>query len=235
MGHDRIVSPWSLWQGDSVTIYTDIVQRSPEWYAIRAGKLTGSIAKAVVSAPSTATYRNAKAKLVVERLNGKPYERAFSTPALEQGKELEPIARAAYEARTGYVVSEVGFVSSDQGDAGCSPDGVVFDAVFDKVNGDVLIPTGEVQIKCPQAANHLHHLTAGIPDDYLPQILHHLWITGAQWIDFVSYNPDFPPAHQLYVCRYYRNEDRIEEYARKARNFLSDVNATTQQLLRGNE
>jgi hypothetical protein len=33
-----------------------------------------------------------------------------------------------------------------------------------------------------------------VPSDYLGQITHNLWITGAQWCDFVSFDDRFPPA-----------------------------------------
>lgn len=201
-----------------------MAQRSPEWFAARLGKLTGSLAKDATSAPSSAAYQNAKAKLVVERLTGKSAERKFTTAAVEQGKELEPIARALYEARTGLCVQEIGYVDAGA-EIGCSPDGVVGDTDTEF--------EGEVQIKCPQIAAHLIHVMRGIPDSYMPQLLHHFWITGAKWIDFVSYNPEFPAEHQLYVCRLLRPQELVDRYISKARVFLDDVNETVRQLAPG--
>jgi len=77
------------------------------------------------------------------------------------------------------ILTSSGFLEHDTLMAGCSLDGHVGD--FE----------GLVEIKCPQAATHLDYLKTGtIPGDYYKQITHALWITGAQWCDWLSFNPD---------------------------------------------
>lgn len=56
----------------------DMEQRSPEWYVIRAGKLTGSAAFAILAKgrgkEEAAPRRNLRARLVAEQLTGQPEE-----------------------------------------------------------------------------------------------------------------------------------------------------------------
>ena len=87
-------------------------QGSPEWLAARAGHVTGSRASDVLATLKTgkpaASREDYKAQLVCERLTGKPQDSGYTNAAMERGKELEPHARAAYEAHTGYLVMESG-------------------------------------------------------------------------------------------------------------------------------
>ena len=46
-----------------------------------------------------------------------------------RGTELEPEARSFYEFETGATVTEVGFITNDDGTAGCSPDGLIDESV----------------------------------------------------------------------------------------------------------
>jgi hypothetical protein len=81
-------------------------------------------------------------------------------------------------------------------------------------------------LKCPKSATHLKYLRAGgVPADYLPQMTHQLWISGAPWVDFVSYDPRFPEATQLYVVRLTCEDAPIAEYEGRALAFLAEVDA----------
>ena len=68
-------------------------QGSPEWFAARLGKVTGSRIGDVLS---TGVGRdNYMAQLIVERLTGQPIE-MYSNSAMQWGTDTEPYARAAY-------------------------------------------------------------------------------------------------------------------------------------------
>jgi hypothetical protein len=190
----------------------DCVQRSPEWYAARLGRLTASRAAdafATIKKGESASRRNLRIQLVLERLTGKPQENGFTSFDMERGIELEPEAVGAYEAETGQIARTVGFIAHDELMAGCSPDGLAGDGLFD--------------IKCGKAATHLDYLRGGLPQEYLTQLIHDLWITGAPWADFVSYHPDFPEYAQLKVTRIFAKDVDLAAHELNVRLFLNEV------------
>lgn len=196
----------------------DAPQRSDNWFRARAGKLTGSrVAKALAKTNAgawTSGRKNTLAELVLERITGKPQDQIVSTQAMRDGVEREPDAFALYEAVTGSVLLRSGFLLHTSYQAGVSLDG--------HVDGF----TGIVEIKCPMAATHLEYLESGkVPGDYLKQIQHGLWITGAQWCDWLSYHPDFPEALQVKVVRVVRDEAAIREHEKQVLAFLAEVDA----------
>ena len=193
-------------------------QRSPEWFAARCGRATGSRAAdllASIKSGEAAARRDYKMELVTERLTGRPADEGGYTNAdMQRGVELEPEARAAYEAQTGVLVDQTGFLAHDELMAGCSLDGHV--GAFE----------GLIEIKCPRPANHFATLrTGGVPARYLPQLTHNLWLTGARYADFVSYCPLFPDHLRLYICQIKAADLDLAGYEKKLRAFLAEVDA----------
>ena len=138
---------------------------------------------------------------------------------MERGVELEADARASYEALTGIIVREVGFLAHTSRMAGGSPDGGIGD--FE----------GLVELKVPRAATHLNYLRMQIvPPEYLPQLTALLWLTGAVWADFVSYHPQFPPALQLKITRLYAQDLDLTAYELAVRLFLGEVEREVAQV-----
>jgi len=199
-------------------------QGSPEWFAARAGHVTGSRAADVLATLKTgkpaASREDYKAQLVCERLTGKPQDSGYTNAAMERGKELEPHARAAYEAHTGYLVMESGFLRmTDPQWVGCSLDGFI--SGLSKI----------VEIKCPGAKNHLKWIQSGqVPSEYLPQIRHNLWVTKAESCDFISYHPDFPEHLQLHIVTVMPSLVDIDGYAQEITKFLADVEADVERM-----
>jgi putative phage-type endonuclease len=198
----------------------DFPQGSAEWLASRAGVATASCFAAImatVKSGEAADRRNYRARLVVERLTGKSVP-SFQNAAMKQGTEREPFARMAYEAHTGNIVQEVGLCMHDTLTAGASPDGLIGE-------------DGGLEIKCPELAAHLNYLQIGAePPEYTWQIQGGMWVTGRQWWDFVSYNPDFPEHLQLIVRRIQRNEDAIKKLAAEVEKFLGEVDAEVERI-----
>ena len=190
-------------------------QRSAEWFTARLGKLTGSRAAdmlATIKSGEAAARRNLRVQLVLERLTGRSQENGFVSPAMQQGIDREADAAALYEGLTGRLLSTSGFLQHDTLAAGCSLDGHV---------GDY---EGIIEIKAPLAATHFEYLRTGlVPDIYRKQIVHGLWISGAWWCDWLSYQPEFPEPIQVKLVRVERNKDEIAAYETKARAFLAEV------------
>lgn len=204
----------------------DAEQRSPEWFQARAGRLTGSKACCVTdflkSGKESAARRDYRLQLVCERLTGKPQEDGdgFVNAAMQRGIELEPAAFAAYEALTGALAVRTGFLAHTSLMAGCSLDG--------HVDGF----QGIVEIKCPKSATHLGYWRGRgqCPEDHLPQITHNLWITGAAWCDFLSYDDRFPRDLQTFLVRVTREDVDIAGYEAAALTFLAEVDAEVAEL-----
>jgi hypothetical protein len=198
-----------------------IDQRSPEWFRLRSGKLTGSCAKdmlASIKSGEAAARRDLRYRLMAERLSGVPQEDGYQNDVMRWGTEHESAAIAAYEVATGAMVVPVGFCELDGLMAGTSPDGLVAD-------------DGLVSVKCPKTATHCRYLRdGGEPSEHAAQNLHELWITGRAWIDFVSFDPRLPESMQLYVYRVTRNDAAIADYERKALAFLEEVAVAVESL-----
>jgi hypothetical protein len=198
-------------------IVLDCAQRSDAWRDARLGRLTASRAHDILARPrrfaeESAARRAYRRQLVCERLAGVPFERPFVSRAMVRGREKEGAARAAYAARTGQVVHTSGFVAHDALRAGCSLDGHVDDFA------------GVLEIKAPNTVTHLRYLaTRRVPRRYRSQITHHLWMTGAAWCDFVSFDDRVPARLQLLVVRVHRADVDIAGYDQAARQFLRDV------------
>lgn len=190
-------------------------QRSPEWFAARAGRLTGSVAGDMLARTKSGystSRRNLALRLVLERLTGKPQETSFVSAAMQAGIDREPLAFAAYEALTGDVAQRTGFLAHTVHMAGCSLDGHMGD--FAKL----------MSIKCRQPAAHLDFIRSGtIPADAMAQIRHELWMTGALEHDYFSWSPDFPLELQSRVVTVKRVDADIPAYADEALKFLAEV------------
>lgn len=192
-------------------------QGSEEWRQARAGKVTGSKAECVAAGGKGVTRRKYMVRLVTERLTGLPQEDGYQSPAMLAGIANEPAAREAYEAETGELVRQAGFAYLPIA-AGCSVDGFIGDK-------------GIQEIKCPEPHIHVDYLERmRVPPDYVPQVTHNLWVTGAEFVDFVSYCPLVPEHLQLVIVRAMRNEFDIEGHEAAVLRFLAEAEMMEQRL-----
>lgn len=202
-------------EGEAVN-YTivDCEQRSERWYAARLGRLTGSVAADMmtkIKSGEAAARRNLRVKLALERITGKSLEDEYLSAAMQNGIDMEPVSLNAYEANSGHFVERVGFLSCDIM-AGTSLDGFVNNR------------RGIVEAKNPKPATHLEYLrTREIPRDYRWQCIHGLWVTGAEYCDFVSHAVEFPEDLQYLCVRLERDEAEIRAYEEAALTFLAEV------------
>lgn len=175
------------------------LQRTPEWFADRCGKFTGSrfvdvLARNKRTGEKTKAWHDLIWQMVVERMTGESVE-GPSGYALQWGQDVEPFAREAYELETGLCVVESEFIRHPEFEfAGCSPDGLIG-------------TDGGLEMKCPKSsAIHLERFITGVPEEYVPQVQGCMWVTGRQWWDFVSYDPRMPESHRIYRNRVERDE-----------------------------
>lgn len=160
-------------------IYSDIEQRSPEWFELKYRRIGGTRSKGLTENPET---------LLIELLGefGEDYveqEEEFISDSMLDGIIKEPEARAALNAYTGHTFVEVGWVQSDIELLGISPDGVTADG------------KRMCEIKCPQAKRHVDTcLKNEIPLDNLDQCIHYFTVNEKlEELYFLSYRPEFNP------------------------------------------
>ena len=192
-------------------------QRSVEWIEARLGHATGSRAGDILAGKDTQARKGYITQLVTERLTGASQD-FFVNADMQRGIDVEPVARAAYQA--GHeLVDEVGFIKHPLIQwFGASPDGLVGD-------------DGLVEIKCPRSTTHLDYIQGGKPPTkYIPQMLAQLSCTQRKWVDFVSFDNRFPEHLQLFVVRFQPTQEEIEKFESKVKEFLSEVNNLMEKL-----
>lgn len=191
----------------------ECTQGTDEWFAARAGVITAS-RFTDARAKLTKASKNGKAgdpsgeslkyawTIAMERIAGKSLDDTFVTWQMKRGTELEPLARIAYEARTGRMVEESGIVLTDDRLFGYSTDGFIDD-------------DGMAEIKCPAACDKIGNIWMNPADaakDYIDQINGGLWITGRKWCDLIVYCPWLEAVGKdLFIKRIERNDDVINE------------------------
>jgi hypothetical protein len=205
-----------------VTLDADLVQRSPEWFAARAGRLGASkVAEAIGrlkrSGERTKAASDLMFEIAAERITGEPAKRVN---ALHWGADHEDEGRRAYAFMTNAEVKQVGFITHPTiADSGCSPDALVGD-------------DGGLELKCPTSSVHLQTLLAdAIPEDHVPQIVWNLACTGRAFWDFASFDPRFPPGLQLFVKRAERDEAAIAAMEAEVVAFLAELDGKIAALV----
>lgn len=180
-------------------IHHDHEQGSEAWLAARKGCITGSRFrdcrdKLKSGQPSKACIGYAM-DVARERVGGSAPQK-FQNQAMRTGTEQEPIARKRYERKTGNLVEEVGFFTTEDRLFGLSPDGLIDD-------------DGVLEIKTMVGSETLFAaMASGDLSAYMDQCLGYLWLLGREWVDLVLWAPDLD---HMAIHRITRDENAIEE------------------------
>lgn len=199
----------------------NVVQNSPEWGALRLGKITASNFGTIMANDGKAFGEPAKAyalQVALEMILARKSDYSFQNAHMERGHEMEPIARMRYEEARFCKVDDGGFFSD--GIYGGSPDGLV--------GAD-----GLIEIKSVVAKTHYATIQRGSFDpSYRWQLIGNLWVTDRKWIDFVSYCSDFPEYAETVIFRLERSSVETELAALESRlgDFASLVSQTAKTI-----
>jgi putative phage-type endonuclease len=199
------------------------LQRTPEWYAERLGKLGASRiadATARTKAGWGSSRANLMAELLIERLTGEPAPR-YTNAAMDWGTEKEPEAITVYEFEKNVTVEPIGFCPHPRiADSGASPDGMVG-------------LDGLLECKCPQTATHIDTLLgAAIDEKYTKQVQWQMACTGRKWCDWMSYDPRLPVNLRVVIRRVERDEAMITKLEREAAEFLGELSDRHERLVK---
>lgn len=199
-------------------VHHDHEQGSAAWLAARKGCITGSRFKDCrdklkSGQPSKACIAYAM-DTARERAGGSAPAK-FQNAAMRMGSEQEEFARRAYERRTGNLVEEVGFFTTEDGAFGLSPDGLIDD-------------DGVLEIKTMVSSDTLFTAVAdGDLSAYRDQCLGYLWLLGRDWVDLVLWAPDLG---HMSIHRITRDEDAIEALEADMLAFAKTVNDYEKKL-----
>ena len=206
---------------------SDFLQRAEQgsaaWLYERVGYVTASrfgavIAKTKAGKP-TAEREKYLMELVIERITGQPQDH-FTSSAMTWGIDNEKPSRMDYEARTGRIIEEVGFIKHPTLPmVGGSPDGLIGE-------------DGGWESKSPfNTANHIYTLLDGMPAEHMAQCQGLMWITGRKFWDFQSFDPRLPEPLCRYVKRVERDDDYIKNLEQEVIAFSAEVNAMVERLM----
>ncbi len=162
----------------------EIAQGHIDWFKLRMGIPTASELGNLLTPefelrkgemPKTYVYSK-----VAEAWSGRPLISTGNWNT-EQGQRLEDEAIPWYALEYDKKIKQVGFITSDDGRFGCSPDGLILN---DECG---------LEIKSPAAHTHVKYLCMGVlPKEYVCQVYGSMFVTGfKKWI-FVSYRRGFP-------------------------------------------
>lgn len=187
------------------------VQGSKEWYDLRARNLTASRFEVIMSGSEKALDTLIKSCRAPRPFSDSPY-----APALQWGKHYEPWARAEYEMVSGNRVRSTGLYQHHTLRVSASPDGIV-DAVFE--NQVMTLPLFGVEIKCPYVqAVHRNTLEYGVPEKHTAQIQGNMWLTGAPYWDFISFDPRLKSlGSKIFIQRIHRDSGYIAKLEERVR------------------
>lgn len=194
-------------------------QGSEEWQQLRCGVVTMSHAKELLTGGKGKTRQSYILDLVSERLSGKPVD-SYSGLDMQRGQFLEPYALMAFEKENGMDIERVGFITTDDGRIGCSPDGLI-----GKGSG--------IEVKCPNPRQHIRNIKSNGFDDYLAQVQGNMWITGMSYWYLVSFCPWVTQMPFYYEVIHIDNEivNKIEESATRAAQEVDDMVAEFSSVL----
>lgn len=130
--------------------------------------------------------------LIAEELLGRSLIELDQLEWVAYGKAMEPEAVRWYEAERDLDTIPVGFIKTDDGRMGASPDRLVGEP-------------GLAEIKCPSPQVHVRNMIEGFANTHKPQLQGQLLVSERKWVDWISYSPVLPPLLE----RVYRDEPYI--------------------------
>lgn len=176
--------------------YKDVEQRSAEWYRLRMSIVTASEIEKIITpggkpSKSCQNYMNGK---LASWVLGYPIDEEvepYESKWMVHGRENEEGAVKAFEFQQGMDTEEIGFVTSDDGMVGCSPDRMVCLTPA----GALAEPpyAGTLEIKCPAPQTQIGYLIgSSVADEYRLQVSTQMWVLGLDRAWVSSYHPKLP-------------------------------------------
>ena len=192
----------------------EVPQGTPAWHQLRLGRPTASQAHRIITAVKGDLSKQRVAygyQLVAERILQEPFAtRVSNLPWVIEGKEREATARDAYAEIMGVELQRVGFIATDDGRWGCSPDSLI---VADGRRGGL-------EIKAPTEVVQVGYLIEGGPgESYRQQTQMQCQVAQLEYNDFFSFHPRMPPVR----VRLTADEEYIKKLEAALREFADEL------------
>jgi hypothetical protein len=151
-------------------IVHDCDQNGPDWYAAKVGVPSASSFANILAKGEGKTRKAYMHRLAAERLTGE-FSETYTNVHMDGGHVVEDEIRNAYAFLHDASPVRVGFVTLDDGSAGCSPDSMIGD-------------DGGLEIKSALPNLVVGYIEADrFPSEHKAQVQGALWITGREWWD----------------------------------------------------
>ncbi len=161
----------------------DVQQSTPEWKSLRLGRITASNMDCIISPTGKESTQVDKYlnKLLAEQITGESADTFDGNAHTDRGHEYEQEAADYFAMLHGVELKRVGFVTTDDGRLGCSPDFLVGDdAVLEIKTG---LPHIMVQ----------YYLSGKLEQDHRSQTQATLYVTERNRCFTMLYNPLIKP------------------------------------------
>jgi len=187
------VHPRQNAEGENMTIYHDVKQRTPEWSELRLGKMTGSKLKNIIDVrtmrlKSKPVLKTAACKMIAEQMTGFSCDSDYTSPAMQWGIDGEEDVQVMLGNHP-----PVGFVTNDK-------------YQYFGISPDVIVGNIGIEIKCPNSDTHISYIVGGeIPSEHLIQCLaYFIAVDELDQVRFISYDPR-NAEYGYFKTRLYRN------------------------------
>jgi hypothetical protein len=197
--------------------YFDVDQGSAHWYKLRAGIPTASSFDKIITPSKMEMSAQRKAyacRIIAGRLMNWQAESLDKIGHIQAGKENEPLAVQQFEFVTETETKKVGFVTSDDGRFGASPDRV---AGIHESSVDLV-----AEVKCPTVPVQFERLLfeeEKVSLIYRCQVQGQLWVAQADKAAFYSYHPRMPQ----YLVRTGRDDAFIAKLSAAMEQFSDEL------------
>jgi hypothetical protein len=169
-------------------IIHEVEQNTVEWLTLRLGIPTASEFDRIVTPggkfSKSSTSRAYALKLATEKLLNRPLDALEGLEWIERGKELEPQAVQAFEFIEEVKLRKVGFITSDDGRCGASPD---------------MLIVGQnkgLEIKCPAPHTLMGYLVDGFETKYHVQRQGQIYVGELDAVVMYAWHPEMPPVKE---------------------------------------
>jgi hypothetical protein len=193
----------------------DCEQGSAAWFKLRMGIPTASHFDQILT-PARQEISKQRWKyacrLVAERLLNWQAMSLDTLGHIRDGKEREPDAIRQLEFVHEIATKPVGFITTDNGRVGASPDRLT-------------VKDQPVEVKCPTDPVQLEYLLLDNEEAYRCQRQGQLWVAEADHAVFYSYHPRMPAA----FARTPRNEAFIKKLAAALDQFTDELDELTEK------
>lgn len=170
--------------------YWDVQQGTPEWFELRSFIPTASEFDSVITPGKgelAAARKKYACRIIAARIMNWQAESLEQIRHIMDGKQNEPLAVAQLELIENIETFPIGFVTTDDGRFGASPDRVT------EIGPDRSSIGITIEVKSPTIPKQFEYMLLGHGDAYRCQVQGQLYVAEADKAIFYSYSPRMPP------------------------------------------